>query len=184
VIPGAIVPAEGRLDDRFGSAVAAQGALVAIGSPGVDEPEPDAGAVHLFERSEVTFTPLAVLSLAECELEDCQARWGDRFGASVAFSGGLLLVGAPGIDAPLRDSGAVFVYEGEGSSWSLVQRELSPAPFTGQLFGSSIATTDDGAVVVGAAGADSIERDVGAAIIFRIVDSRLEHAADATTAVP
>ncbi len=174
-IPGAIRAAAGAHSDRFGSSVAISDGLVAIGSPGSDAPEPEAGSVVLLERTGINFKELTVLTRP-----DGEAQWGDRFGQSVALADDLLLVGAPGVDMPDRNSGAVFVFQGSGSSWTLVSTLASPAPFSDQEFGSSIVATSD-LVIVGATGVDFDSRDVGAVIVYRRNGSEITLAEDVNT---
>src|SRR5262249_9768585 len=88
---------------------------------------------------------------------------GDDFGATVAASGDTLVVGAPredshatGIngdqgDNSAPDSGAVFVFVRNGSTWSQQAYLKASNPDYGDLFGSTVDISGD-TIVVGAAG--------------------------------
>jgi len=191
-IPGSFTGSDSDHSDAFGSSVALGAGLLAVGAPGDDSVPgdadariPESGAVFVYQQSGVSFTQVTKLKRPEGELG-----WGDRFGAAVAVEGDLILVGAPGAElvapgdpnreASYRDSGAVFVFQGSGSTFTHVATLESPAPFVDQRFGAAIAASTD-VVVVGAPGEDLDSRDVGTAIVFRR-DGVVFTVADDTTA--
>ncbi|HEU5304807.1 MAG TPA: hypothetical protein VFU40_09210, partial [Gemmatimonadales bacterium] len=74
------------LEDGFGSAIAVDGKVMAVGAPGTAK---DQGAVYIFERDGTgRWTERARLTAS-------MGAAGDRFGRSLALKGGVLLVGAP-----------------------------------------------------------------------------------------
>ena len=86
----------------------------------------------------------------------------DRFGASVAAFGDLLMVGSPRADDVGEDAGAVYLYDGDGV---LVQTIYSPTPDEGDWFGSSVSSIGD-RILVGASRDDTWSEDAGAAYLF------------------
>jgi len=167
--------------DRFGAALALSddGSALVVGAPGEDSAavgpggDPfndlaaDSGAAYVLARSGGLWTQEAYLKASNTQADD-------GFGAALALSGdgGTLAVGAPGEDSDAtglggdqlndaaRDSGAVFVFAGSGSSW--VQELYAKASNSegGDAFGSAVELSYDGDVLlVGAPSEDG--SDVG-----------------------
>jgi hypothetical protein len=122
----------------------------------------------------------------------------DLFGSSVALSadGDWLAIGAPGedsgasgIDGDQNDnskseSGAVYVFHWDGSRYALASYVKSPAPDSGDAFGTSVAISGDGKVLaVGVPGDDgngtsfggdpinNLTPDSGAVFIYQRTDA-------------
>lgn len=93
-----------------------------------------------------------------------------RLGSSVGFSadGVSAVVGAPGDGAAAELAGSAFVYEESGGIWRTAARLLAEDAAATDLFGSTVAISPDGrVVVVGARGRDE-EPSTGT---FRLMDS-------------
>lgn len=72
----------------------------------------------------------------------------DEFGATVVLEGDLLYVSDPGADAATIDNqGAVFIYEHDGTSWTLAQQILHPGPVADGRFGGALAVHGDYMIV-------------------------------------
>lgn len=84
------------IDDGFGSALAADGAWLAVGAPGAR----GGGKVHLFQRVGRRWSGVTTLTSPDSTA-------GTQFGSALAFQNGVLVVGAPGRDS-LR--GEVYAY--------------------------------------------------------------------------
>lgn len=143
-------------DDLFGYAVAASGNTVIIGaeneassSSGVNTIPNDtlggAGAAYVFVRN------VAGEWSQQAYLKASNPGPGDRFGNSVAISGDTIVVGA---SEQGSHSGAAYVFERIGTSWS--QQAYLEASNTDALdrFGGDVAISGD-TIVVGAVGEDS-----------------------------
>ena len=59
----------------------------------------------------------------------------DRFGYSIAASGNLLVVGAPGLGYPPTSAGSVYVYQRNESTWTLQARLTPDFGLPGDAFG-------------------------------------------------
>ncbi|MEN1678189.1 MAG: hypothetical protein AAGJ46_01240 [Planctomycetota bacterium] len=101
-LPIRLTPPGATTFDRFGSAVAIDGDLALVGAPGTDLSSPDSGAAYLIDAA----TGDALRPLVPDDPTEA-----DRFGTSVALLGDLALVGAPGDDDGVLNSGAVYVFD-------------------------------------------------------------------------
>jgi hypothetical protein len=101
-----------------------------------------------------------------------------RLGSSIAISGMVAVVGAPG---ELRQRGAAYLWSLRDDVWGPEARLVAPDSSDGDWFGASVAISGDRAVV-GAPRADGLDRaDMGAAYVFRrdasgswVLETRLE----------
>jgi len=109
---------------------------VLLGEPGHTVNGQVTGAAHVYDtRSGRHLRQLRPTTLAHL----------DRFGTSVAVSGRLGIVGAPGDDEKAANSGAVYVFD---LPTGRLLRKLLPEPFVaGGEFGSSVAMSEHLALV-------------------------------------
>jgi hypothetical protein len=139
----------------FGDALVIDGSTIVVGAPFQDGVESDEGAAYVFEFGNGAWTQTAKLSASNPKQDD-------RFGASLALKGDLLVIGAPFADRGLlRDSGAVYVFRRVNGTWreSAILTSAFSTPLA--LFGFSV-DTDGSLIVVGAPGAAG----VGTAYVF------------------
>jgi hypothetical protein len=150
-----IKPSVSAVDDQFGYAVAlsSDGNTLAVGAPTQDTAGTDAGIAFVFARTGTTWSQQTVVSAATPDVND----W---FGSALALSasGDTLAVGAfhdDGSSNALTDTGAVYIFERVGTSWSVgaTLRETNQDP--SDEFGYSIAFADDTALAIGAPNEDS-----------------------------
>lgn len=135
-----VVPSPAAAGARFGSAIAHEGTLLAIGAPAAG-----GGVVHLFELVGANWTATATIA-------NPAGNPFNRFGDALAISGGRLFVGDPTDDVGAYDAGAVFVFERSGSAWTLAAQLRAPAPAVRENFGQAIAV-DGARIAVGVPGA-------------------------------
>ena len=89
----------------------------------------------------------------------------DRFGYAIAASGDFLAVGVPLDENSAVDGGSVAVYDISSGTPSLLTTLLSPNPSDAEVFGSSVAISDE-ILVVGAFREDTGATDAGSAYVF------------------
>ncbi len=176
---------------RFGTSIAvAQDevdiAVSAIGTSGTDffgDFVPNVGKVYVFRPDDI-FAP-RVWSLQDT-LEnthevDPAFLADDRFGTSISFATGVIVVGVPGYDfvndaqgTITPDSGAAHIFtRGAGGIWSLDTILGSNSADIGDRFGQSVSRIDSDLVIgaIGDDGAGNTTADSGAAYYFRDVSS-------------
>ena len=146
-------------DDIFGTSVDIGETQLIVGAPGdagpANESGRSVGAAWIFDiQSGQSVRKLSPSNPAE----------GDRFGAAVAMSGNLAVIGAPLIDDPdRRNVGKAFIYDVETGE---ELHSLQPADLlANDRFGASVAIDGD-RVIVGSSNHDEGARDAGAAYIF------------------
>lgn len=149
-IVGPALPAHAEAGDRFGEAVAVDGELVVVGAPRADvHGVLDRGRVTCFRVSGDRIGP-------PIELEAPVDHTGLRFGTALAIRD-VIVVGAPGFDAPNRRPGTGIV-DRAGGAWRFsIDRAhrrgrvlLRPEPGRLDRAGRSIEILHDDRIVVAA----------------------------------
>jgi hypothetical protein len=143
--------------DYFGSSVAIDGPIIAVGAPGADLAGNSSGAVYVFTLSEGEWMEAGrIIAPGAAE--------GDRFGASVAVDNGRILAGAPNAEGAGGEGGAAFLIERTGDTWTTTQR-LSADLGTGGEFGAAVAIS--GPFTAVGAPSDSTEVGRGSVVLFQ-----------------
>lgn len=123
---------------EFGWAIALLGGLCVVGSPGNST---DAGAAYVYRNAGGSTWVL------EDVLVPSTPEPYERFGEAVAATQTHVFVTAARDDAAGSESGAVYVFEKQGSDWVQVQRVISSNTAGGDSFGAAIAAKGDTLVV-------------------------------------
>jgi len=134
-----LVPESDTPSQRFGAAVAVHGNTVLVGDPEFE----GRGAVFVFERAgneSASWNEQARL------LADDGAAF-DQFGAAVALSGNVALVGAPLDDDNGERSGSVYVFKRTGDLWTQEAKLHAQTPSDEDRFGFAIALENDRALI-------------------------------------
>jgi hypothetical protein len=158
--------------DLFGYSVALEGDTLVVGAPfedsasGIDGDQEDdsvenCGAAYVFERTAAGWEQTAYLKASNSVA-------GDELGTAVAISGTTIAVGARGDGSSgFEDSGAVYVFEREGSSYLQTAVLKASELAADAAFGSVVALHGDTLVVGAPSFASGPTRaDSGAAYIF------------------
>ena len=142
--------ADRQAGDFFGESVAVSGNTLVVGAfqedGGPGNPATQAGAAYVFERGPAGTWAQTAKLLAS----DLQA--GDILGRSVALTGDTLVVGAESEDGgpgnPATSAGAAYVFErGPAGAWTQTAKLRASDPQAGDLFGTSVAVSEDTLVV-------------------------------------
>ena len=125
--------------ERFGTALAPVGSLVAVGAASTfvpSLPNDDGGRVDLIDPA--TGAVVRTFRTPNGQLDN-------RFGVSVVAVGPYLAVGASYDDTASVDAGAVFIFD--AGTGALVHTLVSPGPSTFYSFGRHLAAVGDDVVV-------------------------------------
>ncbi|MCH8823328.1 MAG: FG-GAP repeat protein [Planctomycetes bacterium] len=129
---------------HFGLSVDVDGDSAIAGEPGSDAQGTDAGAVHIFRHNGVSWQRVTLFA--------SDSEFFNNFGASVAISGEVVVVGAWGSDDNGSDSGAAYVFRFNGSTWDEEIKLLASDGSPDDNFGFSVGISGD-LVIVGSADA-------------------------------
>ena len=159
-----VFAADGASFDRYGSGIDIAGNRAVIGAYNDADLGGGSGSVYVDDRNlggaGAWGTVTKLYALGELP--------GDFFGSSVAIDGGLIAVGAWGVDDPFagNDSGAAYLFD--NTSLTQLVEFTPPVPQFNSLFGYSIGVDDaSGLVVVGDPGWDNLPaNDVGRAYLY------------------
>lgn len=144
--------------DEFSSAVGLDGDRAIVGAWRQDELGENAGAAYVFRLDDGNW-------VEEAKLLASDGLPGDGFGYAAAISGDYAVVGAYARDDLGFYTGAAYVFQRAGTTWT---QQVKLLPFDvgpGDEFGYSVAIDGD-VVVVGTPAYDYVRPDVGAVHVF------------------
>ncbi|MGB2985717.1 MAG: S8 family serine peptidase, partial [Phycisphaerae bacterium] len=151
---------DGAPDDLFGYSVSVSGDVIVIGARADDYSAlTDAGSAYVYRWDGDSWD-------FEQKLTASEAATSDWFGASVAVSGDVIVVGAPYSDAAANNAGAAYIYRWDGGTWGDEVTLTSPGATLFDSFGASVAASGD-VVLVGISGDDDEQANAGAAAVYR-----------------
>ncbi len=151
-----LTASDGTRGDEFGYSVSIGGDLAIVGARLDDEMGPASGSAYLFDGS-TGWGQVTKLTAAD-EAPN------DQFGSSVAISGDLAIVGAPGDRDYGPDSGSAYLFDGS-IGWSQVVKLTASDGAAVDRFGHALAISGDLAIV-GAPLDDDDGPDSGSAYVF------------------
>jgi hypothetical protein len=157
---------DGWMSDWFGSAVAMNGDVLAVGAPFEDEVAVNGGAAYIFGRDQGGSNRWG--QMAKLTATDTLSR--DEFGHAVAVAGDIVAVGAPYHDhsATVTDTGAVYVFDrdaGGMDNWGQVTKITATDSITRYDFGYSV-DLDGSWLVVGAPARFAIDSGVNSGVAY------------------
>jgi hypothetical protein len=141
-----LTPADGAIDDEFGRHVVLDGDTALVGSHWDDDAGDASGAAYVFVRSGSTWIQQAKLTASDAEA-------GAEFGWGIALEGNIAMVGAPLADALGTNSGAVYVFQRSGSTWTQQVKLTADDGDAEDRFGFFL-DLDNGTALFGALGDD------------------------------
>ncbi len=159
-----LLAADGADGDEFGCSVALGADVVLVGArgDGDDYFYTDSGSAYVFRRFDGTWSEEAKLTAAD-------AAGGAHFGAAVAMSGNLAVVGAYGDIDFGNDSGSAYVFRHDDGYWTQEAKLSPPDSAAGDYFGYSVAASGHMAAV-GAYGVDDLGSNSGSVRIYTLPD--------------
>ena len=142
-------------DEWFGYSVSVSGDTAVVGAYGKDD---DHGAAYIFVYSGESWSQQAKLTASDRMPTD----W---FGYAVAISGDTAVIGAIGDDDDGTESGAAYVFERSGGSWTELAKLTASDPAPNDRFGHAVAVSGHTAIIGVPKDADS-GAESGSAYIF------------------
>jgi FG-GAP repeat len=139
--------------ETFGFSVAIRGDTAIVGAP-----RNEAGSAYIFVRNDDTWTQQTKLTATDSAVDDF-------FGVSVAISGETVLIGALKDDDKGESSGSAYIFQRLGGAWVQQAKLTADDGAAGDVFGSSVALSEDTAIV-GAFGDDDTGERSGSAYSF------------------
>jgi hypothetical protein len=131
----------------MGTSVAYDGERMALGSPFDDSAGLDHGAVYIYRRNGGSWAHEATVTAWTVGPNPSSS----MFGSSVALSGDVLVVGAPGDSTTTPHSGAAYVFIRDVAGWREAHFFKEPVPTSNgssfNNFATSVATDGDTVVV-------------------------------------
>ncbi len=156
-----LVSAEPLDGDRFGSALALTGDVLAIGENDEIDGETFAGSVSVFRWDGAAWDPETVLH------KPGVPEGLDSFGASVAADGDVIAVSAIGDDIAGNSAGAVYVFRWNGADWLFEQVLVSATPTFAEGWGDELDVDGDVLAVTSSRRAIDGNPSQGAVDVFR-----------------
>ncbi len=156
-----LAASDGADADLYGITVDLDGDIAVIGAPFDDVVDRDSGSAYVFHFDGTDWVEQQKITPADgAKL--------DSFGGSVAVSGNTLLVGAHKDDDSGDDSGSVYAFQFDGTSWVQQAQLLAWDASAYDLFGSAVAL-DGNTAIIAAPGDDdgASEPNTGSAHVFR-----------------
>ncbi|MEW6744543.1 MAG: FG-GAP repeat protein [Planctomycetota bacterium] len=151
-----LIPADPAYYDTFGYSVSTTGEVVLVGSPGDDDQGDASGSAYVFVHGGDTW-------VQDQKLTARDGRGSDLFGYSVSLDGDVMVVGAPGGDTRILDTGCAYVYYLCGT-W-VEAKKLGASDSAGaDSYGNSVSVSGDRAIV-GAPFDDDAGGDSGSAYV-------------------
>jgi len=143
--------------DYFGSSVGISGDTAIVGAYGDDEGSTETGSAYVFQKAgDGSWTCMSKLRAIDYFQYD-------YFGASVAISGDIAIIGAYGNDDNGSESGSAYIFTRESNgSWSEASKLLASDANISDHFSSSVAISGNRAVI----GAYGNNNSKGSAYIF------------------
>lgn len=134
-------PSDVVLGEFFGHSVGVSGDNAIVGAVGLAGFSNPNGKAYVFTRSGSTWT-------LQQKLVASDAASGDAFGFSVAISGDTAIAGAVRrVTSPGINSGAAYVFQRSGATWTQQQRIVHNDPEINDEFGYYVAIKNETAVV-------------------------------------
>ena len=144
------------VDDNFSTSVSISGDWAIVSS---HHDNRGAGSAYIYQRDEELWKEQGKVNTKDGDKND-------SFGFSVAISGDTVIAGMPQDDDDGADSGAVYVFVRNETTWTEEAKLTASDKAAGDIFGSSVSIDGDYAIV-GALWNDDAGNRSGSAYIYK-----------------
>jgi hypothetical protein len=154
-----LVASDTAAGDGFGGrrCLSISGDLAIIAAPGDDDNGDESGSAYVYRYDGSTWYEEARLLASDGET-------GDQFGYSVSASGDAVIIGARYDDDQANNSGSAYLFRDDGAVWTEEIKILASDGAEFDVFGTSVALSDELAVL-GASGDDDKGERSGSAYL-------------------
>jgi len=155
-----LVSSDLAANDRFGQVLTRVGEILIVSATNEAAGGAGAGAAYVFELIGGSWVETQKLTASDAGV-------GDGYGATLAFDGNNILIGAGGDDDAGADAGAIYVYTLTAGTWTETQKFTASDIMAGERFGGNfgpIIIQDSTAVV----GNGLNNADIGAVYVFTL----------------
>jgi len=157
-----ILASDGEQGDKFGTNVKILGNQLSVSAPYDDDAATNAGAIYVFEHNGTSWVETAKLTTSD-------AQPNDRLGYFVTgLTTDLVVAGSAFTDGNVNDSGAVYLFGYDGTSWLQQQKITATDTAANDWFGIAIGM-DSNNIFIGAERSDSAATDSGATYVYPLV---------------
>ncbi|MCP4121756.1 MAG: hypothetical protein GY751_08375, partial [Bacteroidetes bacterium] len=154
-----ITASDGAAGDRYGLEVSISDGVAVVGSDLDDSPLNNSGSAYVYRFNGITW-------VQEQKLTASDQGASDQYGLSVSVSNDRIFIGNGYDDAPLSNSGSVYLYTYNGSTWTDEQKITASDAFNSDYFGMRGSISGDWAVA-GAYSDDDNFGNSGSAYFFK-----------------
>lgn len=155
-----LTASDGTCEDELGISLYLSADTLLAGAGGELQQGSATGSVYVFERGPSGWSQVDKLVASDAAVDD-------TFGVAVAFDQGWAIIGAPGNDEPVTDSGTVYFFERTPAGWVERQIEECPAPASFAHFGDAVGISGTVAAV-GAAHLDGTLPGTGLVFVYEL----------------
>ncbi len=150
-----LISSDIQAGDYFGYTISANGDYLLIGTPITNS---YAGAVYVFKNTNGTWLQVQKLTVSD-------GFSSQLFAHSIDLYGDYAIVGAPGDSTNGENSGAAYIFKNINGTWTQIEKLVPDNGHENDLFGYSVAITDNYAAVGAIGHGDSIR--YGAVYIYQ-----------------
>ncbi len=151
-----LLASDGTVGNWLGSSISIDGNVMAVGARQDDDSGDGSGSVYVYRHNGTDWVEEAKLLASDGVAYD-------EFGRSVSISGNVIVVGAA---TDGENSGSVYVFRYEGSSWIEEAKLLSSDWYYADRFGYTVSIDGD-KIAIGAYGDGDNGYGSGSAYVFR-----------------
>ncbi len=153
-----LITSDGAFEDYAGHSVSIHGDFAILGTPEDDDNGDESGSAYIFHFDGTNWIEQQKLLASDGAVDK-------YFGTAVSIYGNYAVVGAIGDDYNGFNTGSVYIFHYDGSSWTEQQKISASDGVASDNFGDAVSINND-YIVVGAYGDDNNGASSGSIYIF------------------
>ena len=153
-----LITSDGAFEDYAGHSVSIYGNFAILGAPEDDDNGDESGSAYIFHFDGANWVEQQKLTASDGAVDK-------YFGTAVSIYGNYAVVGAIGDDYNGFNTGSVYIFHYDGTSWTEQQKIIASDGLESDNFGDAVSIYNE-YIVVGAYGDDNNGASSGSAYIF------------------